>query len=799
MAPALRSEKVLPRESRGSSEVPRGKLRSRLRDTADVPDRGESAGGPYLGTARGRGHVFCSGTIACDPTSTFAARTRARGAAGSVSDQYRRHSRRSRFEGAPVSRVEVGTPSNTPPLRDRLHRAGVPTFEADVRFAIRYLIDHKIRGSLVIDGDWQPGQTADRVYRNPEIEASDWVPDLKAVSIDIETDFRTDRVLSVALFGSGANEVILVAGNDRDVLRNTIPAAGEAGLLRELGLRIRELDPDILTGWNVSGFDLRVLAQRAAALHVPLELGRGPGAIRIQSALGPFGSTQASIPGRVVLDGPHLLRGAFIRLERQSLDFVARQVIGEGKTVSGSDRAETILEMFNHDRERFVEYNLTDARLALEIVEKLELIELSIARSQLTGLPLDRVASSIASFDFLYLLGLADRGTVAPSVRSDTAQPQSFGGGHVFEPRPGLHDFVAVLDFKSLYPSLIRTFQLDPIGFVATPEVDGDYLVAPNGAAFRRQKGVLTELLDELFPRRERAKLEGREVESTAIKILMNSFYGVLGTTVCRFYNPQIAEAITSFGRTLLRWSRDQIQTWGYDVLYGDTDSLFVRTGAPEPPRANTIGRELACRLNVALADFVRKQWGVESRLEAEFETLYLRLFLPRIRRGGGGARKRYAGLVQKGSDTQVVFTGLEAVRRDWTDLARTAQQELYKRLFHGEPVADYLKNLIAELRRGERDDQLVYHKALRKPLDSYTSTTPPHVAAARKMSGEPDRLISYLITESGPEPASERRSRIDYQHYVDKQLRPVAEPVLTELGLDFAKVSGEDRQLDLF
>jgi DNA polymerase-2 len=703
------------------------------------------------------------------------------------------------IEGEPVSKVEVGVPSNTPPLRDRLHRAGLSTFEADVRFGIRYLIDHKIRGSLVIEGEWQTGEFVDRVYRNPEIGASDWVPELKVVSIDIETNFKTNSLLSVALFGSGANEVILVSGNSPEVLRNTTLASDEGDLLRELGRRVRELDPDILTGWNVAGFDLRILAQRAAALQVPLELGRAPGAIRIQSARGPIGSVQASIPGRLVLDGPHLLRGAFIRMERLSLDFVARQVLGEGKTVSGSNRAEAILDMFKHERKRFVEYNLTDARLAFEILDKLKLFDLSIARSQLTGMPLDRVASSIASFDFLYLLELADRGMVAPSVRSDTAQAQSFGGGHVFEPEPGLYDYVAVLDFKSLYPSLIRTFQLDPIGFVATPDQDGDYLFAPNGAAFRRQRGVLTELLDELFPRRERAKLEGREVESTAIKILMNSFYGVLGTTVCRFYNPQIAEAITSFGRTLLRWSRDQIQSWGYDVLYGDTDSLFVRTGAEVTSGANRIAGELAHRLNDALAAFVLKQWGVDSCLEAEFETLYLRLFLPPIRHGSGGARKRYAGLVEKGSGTQVVFTGLEAVRRDWTELARTAQQELYDRMFRGEAVVDYLKSLVAELRRGERDDQLVYRKALRKPLDSYTSTTPPHVAAARKMSGEPDRLISYLITESGPEPASERRSRIDYQHYVDKQLRPVAEPVLAELGLDFAKACGEDRQLDLF
>ena len=703
------------------------------------------------------------------------------------------------LSGEAVSRVEVPTPPETPALRERLHRGGVDTFEADVRFAMRYLIDRGIRGSLCIDGPSHEGSGVDHLYRNPVLAPADWSPHLAVLSVDIETDSRAQRILSFGLYGCGAAEVALVTSEDQSVPPKAIPVPTEADLLRQLQRRIDELDPDVLTGWNVADFDFAVLVRRAEELGVGLQLGRGPGAIRYRPGRSRRESSQVVIPGRLVLDGLQLLRGAFIRMERHSLDFVAREVLGEGKTLTGHDRAAEILWFFENDRQRFVEYNLTDARLVIDILDELQLIELAVERSRLTGLPLDRVSSSVAAFDFLYLEELGRRGIVAPSVRSGDEVVPAMGGGHVMEPEPGLYDNVLVLDFKSLYPSLIRTFQIDPLGYVPNPGPDEDLIVAPNGASFRRQPGVLTQMLDELFPRREDAKRAGKEVESFAIKILMNSFFGVLGTPVCRFYNPQIANAITSSGRQMLLWSKEQLEEWGKRVLYGDTDSLFVEAGVEAASDALEIGMDLVERLNTRLADHVRANWGVDSRLEVEFEKLYSRLFLPPVRHGTAGARKRYAGLIEKSGGMEVEFTGLEAVRRDWTDLARQAQRELYRRFFLNQPVEEYLMQLAVDLRDGQLDDLLVYRKALRKDLEAYTSTTPPHVAAARKLSGPPGRLISYYMTINGPEPAAERRSPIDYQHYLDKQLQPVAEPVLSQLDLLFAKVIGDDRQMDLF
>jgi DNA polymerase-2 len=279
----------------------------------------------------------------------------------------------------------------------------------------------------------------------------------------------------------------------------------------------------------------------------------------------------------------------------------------------------------------------------------------------------------------------------------------------------------------------------------------------------------------------------------------MNSFYGVLGTPACRFAAPELANAVTGFGRAILLWSRDWIERQGRRVLYGDTDSLFVLSGLDEPGEARELGRRLVVDLNRDLGEHVRRTWRVASRLALEYDRLYLRLLLPPVRHGTAGARKRYAGLVDAEDGPRVVFTGMEVVRRDWTDLARRVQRELYERLFHDRPVEDYLRAVVDDLRAGRLDDALVYRKALRRRLDAYTASTPPHVAAARRMKGRPGRVVSYVVTAAGPEPAGERRAPVDHEHYVQKQVRPVAEPVLSLLGLDFDRVIGDAVQPRLF
>ena len=713
-------------------------------------------------------------------------------------------SNRSTLAGQPVYRVEVAIPADAPPLRDRLHELGVSTYEADVRFAMRYLIDRGIRSGVEIIPDTAPtaGTGTDWLFENPELRPAEVIAAPRVLSFDIETDPQASRLYAIALYGLGIDEVVVVDPEHRDMPDGAIGVETEKDALHYFAERVAELDVDILTGWNVIDFDLTVLEKVAQRVRYELSLGREKGRMRLRPAEGYFGSGSATIPGRLVLDGLDLVRGAFIRLDDYSLDAVARAYLGEGKTLGEGqlseigDKVEQILYTYRRDLPRFCEYARTDARLVLRILDVLQLIPLAFARARLTGMTADRVAASIASFDFVYLAALARRKLVAPSVAQpgNTARV-SQGGGAVFEPEVGIHSNVWVFDFKSLYPSIIRTFNIDPVEYArAQPD---NCIRTEDGAEFSRQWGILPSLLDTLFDERARARAAGDDVASQAIKILMNSFYGVLGTPACRFYNPAIANAITSQGRYFLNWSRDWFNARGFRVLYGDTDSVFVLSLMQDVQEAARTGVELVTEFNVELHRFIQARYSVDSRLELEFEKLYTDLFLARTRSGSQGARKRYAGI--RHGATSVEFVGMEVVRRDWTELAKMVQRNLFTRLFQGDEVAEFLAGVVRRLRAGELNDLLVYRKGLRKDVESYRTNVPPHVQAVKKSSATPPRVVSYVMTEQGPELAAEQVHRFDIEHYVERQIRPVAEPVLDVLGLEFAKVIGDDRQISLF
>jgi DNA polymerase-2 len=699
-----------------------------------------------------------------------------------------------------VCRIDVAVPSDVPPLRDKLHAAEIETFEADVRFASRYLIERGIKGGCEIEGDSAPG-AGGLVFENPQLRPADVQITPRVLSFDIETDAKAERLLAISLYGLGADEVLIVDASDRPMPERAERCATEAAALETFAARVRSLDPDVLTGWNLIDFDLSVLERIAARVGCALELGRDQGAMRIRKAEGYFGSGQASIPGRLVLDGIDLLRGAFIRMDDYSLDAVAREVLGEGKAMAAParDRLGEILYNYESDLPAFALYARTDARLALGIAEKLRLVELAFARSQLTGMTPDRVAASIASFDFLYLSELERAHIVAPSVRGgDSRVHVAQQGGHVLEPETGLQADVWVFDFKSLYPSIIRTFNIDPVSYAPRPTPDLDLIRTPDGA-FHREPAILPRLLDELFPRRADAKRRGDDVAAHAIKILMNSFYGVLGTSACRFFNPALANSITGMGKHLLLWSKQWFESRGFKVLYGDTDSLFVSSATGDPERASSEAVRLAALLNGDLERHIEARWRVQSRLELEFEKLYLKLFLPRARHSTRGASKRYAGLVYSAAGAGAVeFVGMEVIRRDATPLAKRVQRELYERLFANRPVDAYLAEIVARVRRGELDEELVYHKNLRKETGEYTATTPPHVAAARKSRLALGRSIRYVMTTAGAEPLDNLSHPLDREHYVEKQVKPVAEAVLDTLGLNFERVIGDARQFEL-
>jgi DNA polymerase-2 len=700
------------------------------------------------------------------------------------------------LDGEAVATITLGVPGDVPPLRRKLEEGGVLCLEADVRFAYRYLIDRGIRGAFAVEGGYDTKPRLGRVYRNPLLRPAHWTPQLKILSIDIETSFTGEQLYSIALHTRDFDRVIIV---HEHMLEHAEPAHSEKAAIRRFLEYLHALDPDVITGWNVVDFDLAVLARVARRHGLHFAIGRNDDEFALQKDASFTRESRASVFGRQVLDGLSLMRGAFIRLDDYKLETAAQAFLGKGKLISGDQRHTQIEALYHRDPQRLVDYNLQDARLVLELLDRTGLIELAIERSLLTGMQLDRVSAAIASVDSLYLNALRQRGVVAPSVGSEERAAR-IGGGYVMDSKPGLYQNVLVFDFKSLYPSIIRTFNIDPLTYVRQPTRGAGTVRAPNGAHFRRDvAGIIPALLTQLAVERELAKRAGQSVKANAIKILMNSFYGVLGAGASRLFSPDVANAVTSFGQHLIRYAADFAASKGHEVLYGDTDSLFVYPNEPAVERALQLGEHLRAEIGAAVAQRVQTEFGCESVLELEFEKLYRRFFLPEVRGGKVGSKKRYAGLVVEDGREDIEFVGLESVRRDWSAVSKRFQRELMQRVFHDQPVEAFIRGFIADLRAGKFDEQLTYKKAVRKGIDAYTKTTPPHVKAARKQGTPTGRIIAYVMTLNGPEPAGELTAPPDYPHYIEHQIAPIADAVLRFLGTDFDAVVHTKKQLALF
>jgi DNA polymerase-2 len=716
--------------------------------------------------------------------------------------------------GEPVARVEVPLPAAVPRLRERLEHDGFRLLEADIRFAYRYLIDHGLRAAVEIDGEGKPRKGGLVYFRNPTLAPGSARPSLVRLSIDLETTADASRILSAALVaGNGhglAVEEVHVVSRDRIDHPCAHIHGDEARLLITLASRIRELDPDLIVGWNVVDFDLRVIADRCEQLGLsPREfwLGRVDGAMTFQQDRGFTRQSRADIPGRIVLDGLPLVRDA-MRLPDYRLETVARAVLGRGKLIDHEvpDAAAEILRLYEQDPVSLVAYNLEDARLVLEILDHEGLLDLALERSLLSGMQLDRIGASIASFDLLYLPELRRRGIVAPSVDS-SRKLTPVKGGAVLEAEPGHRSNVAVFDFKSLYPSLVRTFNLDPVALDRAEQAPaGDLLEAPNGARFSREPAILPTIIERFMERRERARERGDRHADQAIKIMMNAMFGVFAASSCRFFDPQVANAITGFGQQTLAWTRDAFESLGVRVLYGDTDSVFVAIDtaadtsgdAAVRPRAVARAEELRERVEQHIAERIRREYGVEPLLTLELEQVFDRFFLPRIRGGREGSKKRYAGSIEG----RLEIVGLEAVRRDWPAIAGRLQRGMLTRLFSDRAVMPFVKEIADDLMGGKLDDELVYVKRIRKgSLERYTASTPPHIQAARKARGKPGPVVRYVIARTGPEPVDPGGplpEGLDRRHYLERVVRPIADAILLEAGQSFDEAMGEPRQLDL-
>ena len=693
-------------------------------------------------------------------------------------------------------------------LEKRLRAAGVDVYEGDVRPPERYMMERFITAPVWFGGTPDGTGALSDAQMKP---APDYRPPLKLVSLDIETTAQGD-LYSIALQGCGERQVYMLGPpNKNDAVDFKLDYCdSRAQLIERLNEWLATYDPDAIIGWNVVQFDLRVLHEHAQRLNVPLLLGRGDEAMSWREH-GSRNHYFAAAAGRLIIDGIEALRSATWSFESFSLENVAQTLLGEGKDISTPyQRMDEINRMFAEDKPALARYNLKDCELVTRIFEKTELLKFLLERASVTGLPADRNGGSVAAFTHLYMPLMHRQGFVAPNLGDKP--PQASPGGFVMDSRPGLYESVLVLDYKSLYPSIIRSFLIDPVGLIEGlkhPD-DSDSVEGFRGARFSRTRHCLPSIVARVSEGREVAKREHNAPLSQALKIIMNAFYGVLGSSGCRFFDTRLASSITLRGHQIMRQTRQLVEAQGYEVIYGDTDSTFVWLGrAHSQEDASRIGQALVRHVNDWWRAHLSAEFGLQSALELQYETHFTRFLMPTIRGAEEGSKKRYAGLVVHGDGREdMVYKGLETVRSDWSPLARQFQQELYRRIFHRQPHQAYIRDYVQRTLSGEFDELLIYRKRLRRRLDDYERNVPPHVRAARLADEYNDRLgrprqyqrggwISYVISVNGPEPLEVRRAPIDYDHYVTRQLQPVADAILPFVNDDFSTLVGG--QMGLF
>jgi DNA polymerase-2 len=696
-------------------------------------------------------------------------------------------------------------------LVKKLRQAGIDIYEADIFPPDRYMMERFITAPVCFSGE--PSENDNGPLCNSEMKpTTGYRPQLRLVSLDIETSAHGE-LYSIALEGCVQRQVYMLGPANGDASQVDFQFAycdSRPQLLESLNAWLAQHDPDAIIGWNLVQFDLRVLQEHSQRYGIPLRFGRDGSAMEWRE----HGLKQrhyfAAAAGRLLIDGIEALKSATWSFPSFSLEYVAQAVLGEGKAINNPyQRMDEIQRRFEQDKPALARYNLKDCELVTRIFAKTELLTFLLERATVTGLPADRSGGSVAAFTHLYLPHMHRQGFVAPNLGD--VKGQDSPGGFVMNSRPGLYDSVLVLDYKSLYPSIIRTFLIDPIGLVDGMRNSGDEESVPGflGARFSRNKHCLPSIVSHVWEGRETAKREQNKPLSQALKIIMNAFYGVLGSSGCRFFDPRLASSITMRGHEIMHRTRKLIEAEGYEVIYGDTDSTFVwLKHAHNDQQAADIGRALVVKINLWWRQHVRERFGLESALELQFERHYNRFFMPTIRGTEEGSKKRYAGLsyTPDGSE-EVIYKGLETVRTDWTPLAQRFQQELYLRIFKRQPYQDYIRDYVLRTLSGEFDELLVYRKRLRRPLEDYQRNVPPHVRAARaadefnRQQGRPLQYqsggwISYVMTGTGPEPLETAGTAIDYEHYLTRQLQPVADAILPLLHDDFTTLTTGQKQL---
>ncbi|GAB6943678.1 DNA-directed DNA polymerase [Vulcanisaeta sp. JCM 14467] len=653
--------------------------------------------------------------------------------------------------------------------------------EADIRFSQRYLLDMGVKPSnwVVVDqceevkGNYQVDLVCLAKTRPRMIEEHK-LPNFRVLAFDIEVynprgmpNPDRDPVIIISTITKEDGVKMFVADDSKN----------DAKVIREFMDYFRKYDPDIVVGYNNNGFDWPYLVNRSSRIGIRLALSR-MGNPPEQSVYGHW-----SIIGRANVDLFNFIE-EMSEIKVKSLDRAA-EFFGIMKR---SERVlipgHRIYEYWDDKgkRELLLKYARDDVVSTYGLAEKL--LPFAIQLSSISGLPLDQVgaASVGARVEWMIFYEAVKRGELAPN--REERPYETYKGAVVLEPRPGLHEDIAVIDFSSMYPSIMMKYNVSPDTLVLSD--CNDCYVAPEvNYKFRKSpEGLYPGLLRILVESRRRVReLMKKYPENSpdwvllnerqrALKVMANAMYGYCGWLGARWYRREVAEAVTAWGRNLLKTVIEKARSLGLPIIYGDTDSLFVKN--------------ISDKVN-ALIDYINNELGFEVKVDKVYKRV---LFTE--------AKKRYVGLT---TDGEIDIVGFEAVRGDWAEIAKDVQENVAEIVLTTGDVGkavSYVKSVIDKVKAYQFDiDDVIIWKTLDKSLNEYKVLT-PHVAAAKQLVeagykvGKGD-MIGYVIVKGGgaklaykvkPYILVKDIREIDVDYYVEKQVVPAAMRILEVLGV---------------
>jgi DNA polymerase I len=657
----------------------------------------------------------------------------------------------------------------------------------ELRLPVRYLTDCRLIPCGWNECEVEPaaidGLGADNVYMASSLPRSlpnGPPPKLRTLAFSILTvpekgsaKPQADPVRAIALAtDSGESQLLQTSEND------------DSATLKGFVDYVKKYDPDIILGFEINKLHWPYLIQRAKQLKEKLAIGRD-GTEPHTSVFG-----HVSILGRASLDLSDLVAG-IPEIKVKTLENTAKffQLPNSGSitTVDEWDLHEIWLK--EDGRAKLLENTRLTAKACSDLASVA--IDFPMQLSAITGLPLDQVMAAAVGFRVdSYFIRQAHQ--INELIPTKSVQPFfTYRGATVLEPETGLHENVVVLDFASMYPNLMMKYNLSPDTLVKPEETvseDSCHVIPEVGHRFRKEPdGLFRIVLSSLIQQRQaiRKEIENQSTRSTiyrvlkererAVKIITNACYGYAGWAGARWYAKEVAESATALGRETIGKAIEKAKSFGLKIIYSDTDSIFASNDKPKVDR---------------LLEWVKSELGLEIKVEREYTRI---LFTE--------AMKRYAGIQTNGS---LDIVGLEAVRGDWSDIARRVQEEVLMCILKDqstERAVQTVSETISLLREGEVSmNDLIIRKTLTKPIEKYRVRT-PHVEVARQLMKEGWDLslgdkVAYVIAKGSGAlfkrarpPNRLRPDEVDYEYYVENQVKPVAMRILERLSVNEAQL----------